>query len=200
MSLSRCGHLGVDLLALSVGAGGVVSLVDDEVLGTVVVSAGEVAVEDGKGTVGVALLGVEGGTGHVGHHGVSTTEGVLGVAQRVVLGGGLREPDITTVSTEVAGLEGGGDILLDDDGTTGGVDEPRSWGVGVSKCGAGRSVGLGDDIPGFILAIRSLLNRPRVFSWRGQLMVTTSHWANISSRVSTLRQPISFSTSGLRGW
>jgi hypothetical protein len=53
----------------------------------------------------------------------------------VVLGGGLREPDITTVSAEVAGLEGGGDILLDDDGTTGGVDEPRSWGWGLASAG-----------------------------------------------------------------
>jgi hypothetical protein len=51
---------------------------------------------------------------------------VLGVAERVVLGGGLGEPDITTVSAEVAGLEGLGDILLDDDGTTGGVDEPST--------------------------------------------------------------------------
>jgi hypothetical protein len=49
---------------------------------------------------------------------------VLGVTQRVVLGSRLGEPDITTVSTEVTALESLGDILLHDDGTTGGVDEP----------------------------------------------------------------------------
>lgn len=36
----------------------------------------------------------------------------------------LWEPDVTTVSAELARLESLGDILLDDDGTTGGVDEP----------------------------------------------------------------------------
>lgn len=57
-------------------------------------------------------------------HGVAAAEGVLGVAQRVVLGCGLGEPHVTTVATELAGLEGVGNILLDNDGATGGVDEP----------------------------------------------------------------------------
>lgn len=86
--------------------------------------AGEVGLEDGLGSVGVTLLGVEGSTGHVGDHGVAAAEGVLGVAQGVVLGGGLGEPDVTTVSAEVAALECVGDVLLDDDGATGGVDQP----------------------------------------------------------------------------
>lgn len=63
----------------------------------------------------------------MGDHGVAAAEGVLSVSQRVVLGGGLGEPDITAVAAELAGLESVGDILLDDDGTTGGVDEPRAW-------------------------------------------------------------------------
>ena len=112
------------LVPLTIGLGSVVSLVDDEVLGAVVVAAGEVAVEDVLDAVGVALLGIEGGAGHVGYHGVAATEGVLGVAERVVLGGGLGEPDVASVAAEVAGLEGGGNVLLDDDGATGGVDEP----------------------------------------------------------------------------
>lgn len=99
---------------------------DDEVLGAVVELAGEVAGEDGLGAVGVALLGVERGAGHVRDHGVASAEGVLGGAQDVVAGGGLGEPDITTVAGEVAGLEGGGDVLLDDDGAAGGVDEVRA--------------------------------------------------------------------------
>jgi hypothetical protein len=42
----------------------------------------------------------------------------------VILGCGLREPDVSAVAAKVAGLERLGDILLDDDGTAGGVDEP----------------------------------------------------------------------------
>lgn len=96
---------------------------NDEVLRSVVILLGEVAVEDGLDAVGVALLGVEGGAGHVGDHGVAAAEGVLDGAQGVVAGSGLREPDITAVSGEVARLDGLSDVLLDDDGATGGVDE-----------------------------------------------------------------------------
>ena len=115
-----------NLLALTVSLGGVVTLVDDQVLRAVVLTTGEVAVQDVLGTVGVTDLGIDGGTGHVGNHGVTTAPGVLGVAKRVVLGGGLGEPDITTVSAKVAGLEGLGNILLDNNSTTGGVDEPST--------------------------------------------------------------------------
>lgn len=62
----------------------------------------------------------------MGDHGIAAAEGVLGVAQRVVLGRGLGEPDVTTVATELTSLESLGDVLLDDDSTTGGVDEPRA--------------------------------------------------------------------------
>jgi len=59
-------------------------------------------------------------------HGVAAAlEGaVLGGAERVVRWCWLREPDITTVAAKLAGLEGLSDILLDNDGATGGVDEP----------------------------------------------------------------------------
>jgi hypothetical protein len=100
--------------------------VDNQILRAVVLTAREVALKDVLGAVGVADLSIDGGTRHVGNHGVTATPGVLGVAERVVLGGGLGEPDITTVSAEVARLEGLGDILLDDDGATGGVDEPST--------------------------------------------------------------------------
>jgi len=115
------------LRTLTVCLGGVVTADNDEILWAVVVLAREVRLEDSLGTVGVSLLGVEGGTGHVRNHGVSTTEWVGGVTEWVVLWSWLWEPDITTVTTEVTRLEGLSDILLDDDGTTGGVDEPRSW-------------------------------------------------------------------------
>ena len=44
----------------------------------------------------------------------------------MILGGRLGEPDVTPVAAEVAGFEGFGDVFLDDDGTAGGVDEPRA--------------------------------------------------------------------------
>jgi len=59
----------------------------------------------------------------VRNHGVTATPVVLGGSQRVVLGGGLVVPDITTVTGEVTRLESSSDVLLDNDGTTGGVDE-----------------------------------------------------------------------------
>lgn len=46
------------LLALAVRLCGVVAVVHDEILGPVVVAAGEVLVEDGLGAVGVSLDGV----------------------------------------------------------------------------------------------------------------------------------------------
>lgn len=124
----------MNLLALAVGLGGVVTLVDNQVLRAVVEAAREVAVQDVLGTVGVADLSIDRGTRHVGNHGVTTTPGVLGVAERVVLGSGLGEPDVTTVAAEVARLESLGDVLLDNNGTTGGVDEPRAYSVLSANC------------------------------------------------------------------
>lgn len=121
--LSRLPLLG----PLAVSLGGVVTLVDDEVLGPVVVAAGEVGVEDGLGAGGVALLGVERGTGHVRDGGVAGGAApvlVGGGAEGVVLGSGLGEPNVAAVAAELARGEGLGDVLLDDDGATGGVDEP----------------------------------------------------------------------------
>lgn len=99
---------------------------DDQVLRSVVMLASEVAGKDSLGTVGIALLGIERGTGHVRDHGITATEGVHGGTQRVVAGSGLGEPDITTIASKVARLEGLGNILLDDNGTTSGVDEVRA--------------------------------------------------------------------------
>lgn len=99
---------------------------DNQVLRAVVVAAREVAVQDVLGTLSVADLGVNGGTRHVRDHGVTAAPGVLGVAERVILGSRLGEPDITTVAAEVPRLEGIGDVLLDDDSATGSVDEPST--------------------------------------------------------------------------
>ena len=59
--------------------------------------------------------------------GVATSPGaVRGGTERVVLGRGLDVPDVTTVSTKLPRLESLGNILLDDNGTTSSVDEPRT--------------------------------------------------------------------------
>ena len=100
----------------------------NQILGLIVLPATKVAVEDGFGARRVALLRVDGRARHVRHHGVSAAEGVLGVTERVVLGGRLREPDVPAVAAEVAGCEGVGDVFFDDDGAAGGVDEPGAWG------------------------------------------------------------------------
>ena len=114
------------LRTLTIRLGSVISVVDNQVLRSVIVLSAQVALQDALGAIGVSLLRIERGTGHVRHHGVSAAEGVLGVAERVVLGCWLREPDVTAVAAEVAGLEGLGDVFLDDDGATGGVNEPRA--------------------------------------------------------------------------
>jgi hypothetical protein len=98
--------------------------VDDQILRAVVEATREVTVEDRLDTIGVALLGIERSSGHVRDHGVASAEGVLCGSEDVILRSRLREPNVTTVAAEVAGLEGLGNVLLDDDGATSGVDEP----------------------------------------------------------------------------
>ena len=48
------------------------------------------------------LLSIDGCSGHVRHHSVASAPWVLGISERVVLGCGLGEPDITTISAEVS--------------------------------------------------------------------------------------------------
>lgn len=62
----------------------------------------------------------------MGRHGISTSRRVESIAEWVILGGRLREPDVSSVSGKLAGFEGLGDVFFDNDGTTGGVDEDRS--------------------------------------------------------------------------
>ena len=115
------------LLPLTVRLGGIVTIVHDQIFGSVIESARKVRVEDSLGASGVALLGIERGTRHVWDGGVPASPvDVRSVAQRVVLGCGLREPHITTVAAELTALERLCNVLLDDDSTTSGVDEPSA--------------------------------------------------------------------------
>lgn len=110
----------------------------------------------------------------------------------------LRKPDVTTVSGEVTRLKGRGNILLNNDGTAGSVDEIRAWDV-ISIVSLLEPVGR-YILPFFILEMSFALNISFVFSCKGQLIVTMSHCSSISSRSSTRSQPISCSFSLLRGW
>lgn len=97
---------------------------DNQILWAVIVFPAEVALNDSLGPSSITLLGVDGCTAHVWDHSVPATEGVLGIAEWVVFGCGLREPNITAIATKVAGLKGISDVLFHDDGTTGSVDKP----------------------------------------------------------------------------
>lgn len=105
----------------------IVSLCDNQILGPIVVLARQVALEDGLCAEGIALLCVERGARHVGHHGISAAKGVLGVAEDVVFGCGLGCPDVATVAAEMTGFERGSDVFLDDNGAASSVDEPGSY-------------------------------------------------------------------------
>lgn len=112
---------------LAISPSDIFTVVNNEILGSVVLTTREVALEDVLGALGVTGLGVNRSTGHVRDHSIATTPWVQGVAERVILGSGLGEPDVTTVAAEVAVLEGFGNIFLDDNSTTSSVDEPRAY-------------------------------------------------------------------------
>ena len=115
--------------SLTIRLGCIITLVHDQVLKPIILLATEVALQDALGAFGVALLSVERRARHVWDHRVAATEGVLGVAQRVLCWCWLWEPNIATVATQVARLEGFGNIFFDDDGAAGGVDQPGAWTV-----------------------------------------------------------------------
>lgn len=114
------------LAPLAIGSGCIVTLVDNEVLRLIVEAAREVAIQDSLGALGITDLGINGATRHMRNSGIATTPWVLGITKGMVLGSGLREPNISSVASQVARLEGLGDVLLDDDGTTSSIDEPRA--------------------------------------------------------------------------
>lgn len=99
----------------------------DQIVRLVIKSARVVRVEDILRALGITDLSIDRATGHMRDHGVSTAPWALDIAERVVLWCGLREPNITTITTELARLDGFGDVLLDDDGSTSGVDKPRPY-------------------------------------------------------------------------
>lgn len=99
----------------------------DQIVRLVIESVGVIRVEDILRALGITDLSIDRAAGHMRNHGVSTAPWTLDITERVVLWCGLREPNITTITTEMARLDGLSDVLLDNDGSTSGVDEPRSY-------------------------------------------------------------------------
>ncbi len=85
---------------------------------------GEVRFQDVLRTICVTLLRINRSTGHVRYHGVSSTEGVLCIAQRVIFGCRLGEPNVPSVTAKVARLERFGNVFLYNNRSTSGIDEP----------------------------------------------------------------------------
>ena len=118
-----CSELRIDRDSLTVRLGRVVTAADDEIFRLVVVAARQVAVEDALGAVGVPLLRVDRRARHVRHHGVAAARRVLGRSERMVARRRLWEPHVAAVAVEMARAQGFGDVFLDDDTASGGVDE-----------------------------------------------------------------------------
>ena len=112
------------LVPLSICLSGIVSVFDNQIFWSIIVSSREVRFKDILRTPCITCLGINRCARHVRNHGIPAVHSILGVAKRVVFGGWLWEPDVASVTTEVARLESLGNILLDNDGTTGGVDKP----------------------------------------------------------------------------
>lgn len=98
---------------------------DDDVAGLLLL-AFQVVVQNDLGTLSVSRLRVQGGTGVMGNHAVSASEGILHRAPDVIARSRLLVPDVSSVTAELAGFECCGNSILVADGTTSGVDEPST--------------------------------------------------------------------------
>ena len=110
--------------SLTIRLRGIIPVLDDQVFGPVIIPTTEIAIQDVLHPIRIPLLCIDACAAHMRNCGISTAKLVLGVAERMILRGGLREPYVSTVPAEVAGFERGGDVFFDDNGATGGVDEP----------------------------------------------------------------------------
>ena len=90
------------LVSLSISLSGIVAVVNNQVLRSVIELIGEIRLQDSLGTICVTLLRIQRSTGLVRNLGVSSTEGVLCGTERVVFWCRLREPNVSSVTAEVA--------------------------------------------------------------------------------------------------
>ena len=112
------------LLPLTIGFCGIVALVHNQVLQSVVFLTAEVTLKNVLGALCVSLLRINRCSAHVRNHRVSASEGVGGITEWMVLRCWLWEPDITAVAAEMTRFQGLSDVFFDNNGTTGRVNEP----------------------------------------------------------------------------
>jgi len=126
------------VIPLPISLRGIFPILDNQILRPVIKSPTEVAVQNVLRALCVPLLRIQTRPAHVRHHGVAAAERVLCVAERVVFGRRLREPDVATVALEVSGFDRFSDVFFDDDGTAGGVHEPGACVGTRALTGCGR--------------------------------------------------------------
>ena len=112
------------LIPLSIRLSSIVSVFDNQIFRSVIMSSREVRFKNILRTPCITCLGINRCARHVRNHGIPALHGILGIAKRVVFGCWLWEPDVASVTTEVARLKSFGNIFFDNDGTAGGVDKP----------------------------------------------------------------------------
>ena len=124
VALDQPGSFSLFVVPLSIRLGRIVSILDYQIFWSVVVATREIRFEDVLCAPRITCLSINRCTRHVRHHCITAIHGVFSIAERMVLGCWLREPDVTSVTTEMARLESFGNVLFDNDGAAGGVDEP----------------------------------------------------------------------------
>jgi hypothetical protein len=116
-------------LPLAISLSRILAPLHNQILGSIIMLATQITLQNRLRAIGISLLRIQTRAGHVRDHGVSASEWVLGVAEGMIFGCGLREPDVASVAAEVARLEGLGDVFFYDDGAAGGVYKPGAWGL-----------------------------------------------------------------------
>ncbi len=109
---------------LSICLGGIISVLYDQILRSVVMSSREVRIQDILRPLRVPLLRIDTGPRHMRHGGIPSTVGVLCVAKRVVFRCWLWKPDVASVPSQMTRFQGFGDVFFHDDGSARGVDQP----------------------------------------------------------------------------
>ena len=129
-------------LPLPISLSSIIPILTNQVLRPIIKSPREIRVENILRTLGISLLRIERCSRHVRHSGVPTALGILCVSEGMVLWGWLGEPYVSAVATQVAGFHCCGDVFFYDDGASGGVYEPGSWGWISGLCKKGGVEGM----------------------------------------------------------
>lgn len=113
-------------LSLPIRSGRVVSFVQYQVCGVIVVLPAEIALQNALHSTRITLLRIERASRHVRNHAIATTQGILSIAKNMVLRCRLGSPDISSIAIEVTRLQRSRNVLGNDNSTAGSVNNPRS--------------------------------------------------------------------------